>query len=208
MPRPACSALRERSIPKTGEQMTIAWPPASSLARRIRTMHRLWRAAVSDLTLEQVNHHERSGVLPIAFSLLHYVRGEDNVISANVLKGPALWDEGGWAAKIGVTIEQVPRGTAMDEAERIRFGSIDVWREYQSAVFQRTDSALHNLPITWNEELYDGTVPASLEGAFIWYVIEPGGPVDAIECFVYQHGIRHLGEIEHARALVGLGGTS
>lgn len=192
--------------------MTVhPWPASSSLQRRIGAMHHLWQIAVSDLTLEQVNHHERAGVLPIAFSLLHYVRGEDNAISANILNAPTLWDEGGWAEKIGVTVEQAPRGTPIDEAERIRFSDMDAWRDYQRAVFQRTEAALDNPGINWEEELYGGVMPASLEGAFIWFVAEPGGPVrliDAIECFVYQHGIRHLGEIEHARALVGLGGTS
>ena len=39
----------------------------------------------------------------------------------------------------------------------------------------------------------------------------PGNPVrnlEVLECFVFQHGIRHLGEIEYARALVGLTGVS
>jgi len=31
---------------------------------------------------------------------------------------------------------------------------------------------------------------------------------DALECWIYQHGLRHMGEIEHARALVGLGGMT
>ena len=32
--------------------------------------------------------------------------------------------------------------------------------------------------------------------------------LDALECWIYQHGLRHMGEIEHARALVGLGGMT
>jgi hypothetical protein len=32
--------------------------------------------------------------------------------------------------------------------------------------------------------------------------------LDVIECWVYQHGLRHMGEIEHGRALVGLGGMT
>jgi len=32
--------------------------------------------------------------------------------------------------------------------------------------------------------------------------------LDGIECWVYQHGLRHMGEIEHARALVGLEGMT
>jgi hypothetical protein len=29
-----------------------------------------------------------------------------------------------------------------------------------------------------------------------------------MDAYLYQHGIRHLGELEHARSLVGLGGVS
>jgi hypothetical protein len=32
--------------------------------------------------------------------------------------------------------------------------------------------------------------------------------LDAIECWHYQHGLRHMGEIELARGLVGLGGMT
>jgi len=32
--------------------------------------------------------------------------------------------------------------------------------------------------------------------------------LDASECWIYQHGLRHMGEIEHARALVGLQGMT
>ncbi len=32
--------------------------------------------------------------------------------------------------------------------------------------------------------------------------------LDGIECWIYQHGLRHMGEIEHARALVGLEGMT
>ena len=32
--------------------------------------------------------------------------------------------------------------------------------------------------------------------------------LDAIECWLYQHGLRHMGEIELARGLVGLGGMT
>jgi hypothetical protein len=40
-----------------------------SLRRRVRGMNTLWQRDVSDMTLDQVNHHERPGVLPIAFSV-------------------------------------------------------------------------------------------------------------------------------------------
>ena len=32
--------------------------------------------------------------------------------------------------------------------------------------------------------------------------------LDGVECWLYQHGLRHMGEIELARGLVGLGGMT
>jgi hypothetical protein len=32
--------------------------------------------------------------------------------------------------------------------------------------------------------------------------------LDGYECWIYQHGLRHMGEIELARGLVGLGGMT
>ena len=37
-----------------------------SLKNRIRAMNTLWERAASDLTADQMNHHEREGVLPMA----------------------------------------------------------------------------------------------------------------------------------------------
>ena len=72
-----------------------------SLRNRIRAMNTIWERAIGDMTLEQVNHHERDGVLPIAFSFGHFMRAQDQSISAPFLQEPLLWVSGGWAEKIG-----------------------------------------------------------------------------------------------------------
>lgn len=175
-------------------------------------MHNLWSIGVRDLTLEQVNHYERAGVLPIAFSLLHFVRSEDNATSRYLLNDATVWERDRWGERIGPTVEDVGRGTPMAVAESLRFRDVDAWRDYQSAVFHRTEGALAALPEDrLNETPLGPELPASMAGAFISYVIQPSSAptlLDVIECFIYQHGIRHLGELEHARALVGLSGTS
>jgi len=51
-----------------------------SLRNRVRAMNTLYERAVSDMTLEQVNHHERRDVLPIAFSLCQFIRVQDRSI--------------------------------------------------------------------------------------------------------------------------------
>lgn len=181
----------------------------SDLLRRIAGLHALWQRGVADLTVEQVNHVERAGVLPIAFSLVHYVRGEDaNAIDVLDAKG-LLWDE--HAPRFGHEGIIPARGSALADAERVRIRDMDAWRAYQSAVFARTERALADLPEERMELLmFDGERPASLAGGFLAAYV-PEGPIrrrHAIEAWIYQHGCRHLGELEHARALVGLGGLS
>jgi len=48
-----------------------------SLVRRMRTMFSLYYDAVDTMSLEQVNHVDQPGRLPIAFSLFHYVNIHD-----------------------------------------------------------------------------------------------------------------------------------
>jgi hypothetical protein len=42
-----------------------------SLRRRMAAMHSLYYQAVDTMDIDHVNHFERPGVLPIAFSLFH-----------------------------------------------------------------------------------------------------------------------------------------
>ena len=53
--------------------------------------------------------------------------------------------------------------------------------------------------------------PPAMADSYCALIVRPGNPVrklEVLECFVYHHGLRHLGELEHARALVGLGGMT
>jgi len=182
----------------------------SSLRNRVRAVNALWQRAVSDLTLEQVNHHERAGVLPIAFSLDHCIRNQDRHISRVFLGEEPLWVQGGWAERVGVSLDTDGTTETVETMEQLRFRDLDAWRDYQSRVFARTDRVLDTLT---EEALIEVVIPALPPDskAFCALVVGQGNPVrklEVLECFVYQHGIRHLGELEHARALVGLSGVS
>lgn len=178
---------------------------------RIVAVHALWQQGVSDLTVAQVNHFERAGVLPIAFTLMHAIVGEDRNTARYLGAGALLWDQQGWADRVGLVGAPPIRGTPMAEAERIRLGDIDAWRAYQSAVFARTEVALAALPLSrFSEKALDRPPADKLKGAFI-ALLAPEGDfrvIDVCEAYVFQHAVRHLGELEHARALVGLGGLS
>ncbi len=179
------------------------------LGRRVAVMHQLWQQALADMTLEQVNHHERAGVLPITFSLFHYVQGEDRSVAERLLGEPTMWESGGWGAKTGIAAESIRRGAPIAVAEQLRLADLDSWRAYQTAVFHRTDVVLRELPdARWDEVLFPA-VPDQIRGGFLGYLAGDGPVVlgDMMDVFLYQHGMRHLGEIEHARSLVGLQGV-
>jgi hypothetical protein len=175
---------------------------------RMTAVNGLLEKATADLTLEQVNHRERAGVLSIAFSLAHVVGGQDRNVAKFLDRGPLLWDS--WAARVGYSGEMPQRGTPMSVAEAIQFTNVDAWREYQRAVFARTGSALVNAPLASFDEIAIAERPKDTGGAFVFLFV-PSGPIrvwQALEAYIFQHAARHLGEIEHGRALVGLGGVS
>lgn len=189
---------------------TEAW--RSSITARITAVNDMLDLAVADLTLDQVNRVERKGVLPIAFSLAHVVGSQDRSASRFLANGaPSLWESGDWAQRVKLGGGLPFRGTPMEEAEGIRFGDLDAWREYQSGVFAKTESALENAPLAlFDRDAFGGERPDLGQNSFLGLLV-PSGPIsvaDVCEAYLFQHAARHLGEIEHARALVGLGGIS
>jgi len=183
----------------------------ASIVQRMAAVHSLWQQGVSDLTSDQVNHVERAGVLPIAFTLMHLVVGEDRNAARHLGAGALLWDEQGWARRVQLVGEPPVRGTPMADAERIRLGDVDAWRVYQTAVFARTERALASLPLDrFAGKAMDRPPADKLKGSFLALIV-PEGEIrvaDVCEAYLFQHAVRHLGELEHARALVGLGGLS
>lgn len=178
------------------------------LANRMRAAHGSWQLAVADLTLEHVNHHERAGVLPISFTLMHLVTTEDVRICERLTGQESHWASGNWASRVGVNVESVFRGTPMAIAESLRFQDMDAWREYQSGVFAQTIDLLSNTDDErWDEVIWEA-VPSSMSRGFLSLLVGDGHVTlgTYLEVVAYHHSLRHLGELEHARALVGLGG--
>jgi hypothetical protein len=147
----------------------------------------------------------------MAFSFSHYIRAQDQSVSAPFLKEPPLWTSGGWAQKVGVTIDALGREETVEEMENLRFGDLEAWKAYQSQVIERTSAALDRVSVETLSEVLMPQLPPNMRNIFCALVIGPGAPLrklDVLECFVYQHGLRHMGEVEHGRALVGLAGMT
>jgi len=95
--------------------------------------------------------------------------------------------------------------------EVLRFGDLDAWKDYQSQVIARTTEVLDRLTVDVALEVVLPQIPPHMPNIFCAIVIGTEAPLrklDAMECFVYQHGLRHMGEVEHGRALVGLHGMT
>jgi hypothetical protein len=181
-----------------------------SLQRRVRGMHALWIEALATMDAEHVNHFEREGVLPIAFTVNHMPRMEDFAVAIIGEQG-MLWTDGGWAGRTGVVVDDIGKETTVAEMELQRIGDYPAFVDYTHAVFERTETFLDEMdPDRLTEVMFGGFFPDNARQAYIHRVVrdEQITVLDAAECWIYQHGIRHLGELEHARALVGLGGMT
>ena len=180
-----------------------------SLRRRLRAMHSLYEDAIATMGPEHVNHFEREGVLPIAFCLFHYTNMQDT--SASVLMGePTVWNEG-WQAKVQMAIDDHGKERTVAEMVHQRIGDYDAFADYQRAVFERTEAWLAELdPASLTRVIVPRPLPPVVANTYSARVAGDEGitVLDAVECWIYQHGLRHMGEIELARGLVGLGGMT
>jgi hypothetical protein len=180
-----------------------------SLVRRMRAMHSLYHDAVDTMELEHVNHFEREGVLPIAFSLFHYVNMQD--ASFMLITGIAPIFDDSWQERIQLTIADHGKHRTVEEMVAQRIGDYDAFKEYMRAVFSRTEAYLETMdPADFERVLIAPPYPPQIADTYSARVGGPAGitVLDAFECWLYQHGLRHMGEIELARGLVGLGGMT
>jgi hypothetical protein len=180
-----------------------------SLRRRMRAMHSLWEDAVDSMDAGHVNHVEREPVLPIAFSLFHFVQIEDG--SASMLgAGDFVYDDA-WGERMKLGVPDHGKHRTVDEMLAQRIGDYGAFRDYMGQVFAKTESWLASLDAAaLDDVVVQRPFPDQIASTYSARVAGAGGitRLDGIECWIYQHGLRHMGEVEHARALVGLQGMT
>jgi hypothetical protein len=168
----------------------------SFIHQQMRSLHTLLDRVTADLNDEQLHHVAAPGVQPIAFSLWHYVRTEDNIIQFVIQRRPTVWMQGGWPERLGLDARSQGTGMTDEDASNFRIVSLDDFRRYMAAVWAATDGYLGAL------------TPDGVESRV---TIKPVGDmslIDALGGMCLTHGYRHLGEIEYARGLVGLKGAT
>jgi hypothetical protein len=156
-------------------------------------LHTAFDKALDGLSPEQLHRipagHPRAN--HIAWGIWHYVRTEDNVVRYILQnRRPIVWQEGGYADKLG--LPPVAQGTGMStaEAQALRIKDVGLFREYMQRVWASTDEFLARVD------------PAALDATV---TIKPLGDMPGIRALAQvcvSHGFTHAGEIELARTLV------
>jgi hypothetical protein len=172
-------------------------------------MHSLYYDACASMNVEQVNQVVHPGALPIAFSLVHQVLIEDGSLIFAGGSAP-LYDDA-WSHTLEFAIPDHGKARTVEEMMGQRIGNYDEFLRFQRLVFEATETFVEHVDPS---NLGDIIVAFPYgEGIANTFSARVGGNAgisrsDALECWIYQHGLRHMGEIEHARALVGLGGMT
>ena len=180
-----------------------------SLLRRMRTMFSLYHDAVETMELHHVNHVDGEGRLPIAFSLYHYVNIHDATFMGITSELP-IWNDD-WQDRVQVAIPAHGKDRPVSEMANQRIGNYEAFKEYQRAVFDRTEHHLATMdPADFGRVIIAPPYPPQVADTYSARCAGPQGitVLDAFECWHYQHGLRHMGEIELARGFLGLGGMT
>jgi hypothetical protein len=181
----------------------------SSLYRRIAAVHSLYYDACSSMTIEQVNAVTHQSTLPIAFSLVHQLLMEDG--SLVFVGGPAPQFDDNWAQRLDLGVSDHGKEKTVEEMMAQRIGNYEAFLEFQVLVFRSTETYVADIdPAILSDVLIHSPYGPALANTFSARVGGEHGITrsDALECWIYQHALRHMGEIEHARSLVGLGGMT
>lgn len=180
-----------------------------SLRRRMRALYSLYEDAVATMELEHVNHVEVEGRLPIAFSLFHIVNMMD--ASFFLISGQApVWDAS-WQERVRMAVDDHGKHRTVEEMSHQRIGDYEAFREYMAQVFERIESHLASMdPADLTRVVIPRPFPPQVASTYSARVAGPDGVtvLDGFECWIYQHGLRHMGEIEWARGHLGLGGMT
>jgi len=162
----------------------------------LKRLHGAFDKTLEGLTPEQLHQipaaHPKANT--IAWGLWHYARTEDNVVRFVLQNRRApVWQEGGYAERLG--LPPVAQGTGMPtaEAQALRIKDPALFREYVQKVWAST------------EEFFAKAGPADFERVV---TVKPLGEMPVLRVLAevcVTHGFAHFGELELARTLVGAG---
>ena len=128
-----------------------------------------------------------------------------------MLSGEAPLYNEEWTKRIQPAIADHGKERTVQEMQFQKIGNYEAFIEYMNTVFARTEKWLAQLPpAELDRVVIPRPFPPEIASTFSARVAGEAGitVLDGIECWIYQHGLRHMGEIELARSFVGLPGMT
>ena len=159
-------------------------------------MHAMLDRAVEEMSADQWNARPAGEGVSAFFSLWHYVRTEDNIVNFVAQRRNTVWLANGWDEHFGLHRTSQGTGMTADQANAVQIQDVDGWLKYQQAVWAATDEWVASL------------TPDDLSSDIVIKPVPPMSIWQALTGMLLYHGFRHIGEVEHARGLVGLGGLT
>ena len=171
--------------------------PLEILKTSLVSMHSLLDKAVGDMSADDLNFRPQEGGVSPFFSLWHYVRTEDNIVNWVINQRPTVWLEGGYDEKLGLPRTSQGTGMTKEQADAVALKDVAVWSDYQQAVWKVTAEYLGAMD------------PAQFDSRRVTIKPLPEMSLwDGLYGVCLSHGYRHIGEIEYARGIIGLGGLT
>lgn len=160
--------------------------------QELRRLHGLLEKGIDDLSPEEWHATPAAATNSIAFVIWHYVRTEDNIVRFILQnRRPTVWMEGGYAEKLGLPPVAQGTGMTLEEAQALRIGDIDRFRQYMAATWKSTDEFLGNP----DESAFDEVI-----------TVRPLGEMPRIRALgqvCASHGFGHAGHVDLVRQLMG-----
>ena len=162
----------------------------------LASMHAMLDRAVEQMSAEQWNFRGADGGVSAFFSLLHYVRTEDNIVNFVAQRRNTVWLRDGWDEHFGLHRTSQGTGMTAEQANAVALSDVDGWLRYQQDVWIATEEWIATLSV---DQLGDEIIIKPTPPMTLW---------QALTGMLLYHGYRHVGEIEHARGLQNLGGLT
>ena len=162
----------------------------------LNDMHAMLDRAVPEMTTDQWNARPAGEGVSAFFSLWHYVRTEDNIVNWVVHRRPTVWLNGEWDQHFGLHRTSQGTGMTREEADAVQLNDVEGWLSYQQGVWVLTREWVSSLG---EDDLSNEITISPVPPMTVW---------QALTGMLLYHGFRHVGEVEHARGLLGLGGLT
>ena len=146
--------------------------------------------AMNGLTAEERRHQPGPESNHIDFLVWHIARVEDMWIQMFAQGKPAIWQEGGWAEKLGIDHNELGFGFTIEQARDLPVYDYDLMDEYANEVRQSTLAYIDSASVEELSKPRETPVPA-------WNPFSVGFALTRI---LVEHN-QHVGHIAYIRGM-------